>query len=105
MKVLRSVDEAVEEFSKLKIQPPNKLTSTNYPDGLVFECGCESGGHRVNDPTNTVIGIQFPVYFVMRCVNDYLTFFRVKGIFTQKAYTIWTCDKKTGQEALKKIGI
>ena len=78
MKKLKTVEEVLEEIAKIKLQPPHKLTSTKYPDKVVFKCGCGKS-HRVNDPSNRVFSVAVPVKFVIDCENGYVTFFQVKG--------------------------
>ena len=104
MKQIKTTKEAIKEFNKLNIHKKPAIASTNYNNNVIFKCGCCLGVHRVNDPLNIIIGMSFPVKFVMRCENEYITFFRVKGLFKQTVETYWTCNREIGLEALNKMG-
>ncbi len=104
MKTLNTVDDVVAALESSNLQPPNKLTSTNYPDKVIYECGCGEM-HRVNSGSGTVFFVAMPVKFVMRCGNDFATFFQVKGLFRQSATTLWTCNLGIFREAIEKLGL
>ena len=103
MKKLQTVEEVLEEIAKIKLQPPNKLTSTKYPDKVVFECGCGKS-HKVNDPSNRIFSIALPVKFIIDCENGYETFFQVKGFFKQTVTTFWSTKAMVFTKALEKLG-
>ena len=80
MKILKTKEEVILQFSESKLQAPNKLTSTKYNDKVTFDCGCGTA-HRVNDPSNRVFATALPVKMVIDCENGYVTFFQIKGFF------------------------
>ena len=104
MLILNTLDDIIKAISEAKLNPPNKLTSTKYNDNVTYECGCREF-HRVNDPSNIIFAIAFPVKFVMDCKNGYVTFFQIKGFFKQKVTSFWTTKSKTFSNALEKLGI
>lgn len=104
MKLLKNVDEIIKAISEAKLQSPNKLTSLKYNDKVVFECGCGTF-HRVNDPSNRVFAISFPVKFVMDCENGYVTFFQIKGFFKQTVTSFWSAKATNFTKALEKLGL
>ena len=102
MKKLKTVEEVLEEIAKIKLQPPNKLTSTKYPDKVAFDCGCGER-HKVNDPSNIIISVALPVKFLFECKNKYVSFVHVKGIFIQKANCLWSCTAKLYDDVIKGL--
>ena len=58
---------------------------------LYFECGCGER-HLLNG--YQVIGVvgATPVKVLFRCINEIYSFVHIKGIFRQKANTLWYCD-------------
>ena len=104
MKKLKTVEEVIEEFSKSKLQSPNKLTSTKYNDKVTFECGCGTF-HKVNDPSNRVFATALPVKLVIDCENGFVTFFQIKGFFTQTVTSIWSTKATIFTKALEKLGL
>ena len=104
MKKLKTVEEVLEEIAKIKLQSPNKLTSTKYPDKVVFECGCGKS-HKVNDPSNRIFSVALPVKFVIDCENGYVTFFQVKGFFKSTTTTFWSTKAAVFTEALERLGL
>ena len=104
MKILATVDDAIEAMSTSKLQAPNKLTSSGYTDKVVFECGCGKS-HKVNDPSNRVFATALPVKFVIDCENGFLTFFQVKGFFAISVTSIWSVKSKVFMEALEILGL
>jgi len=89
---------------KDKPGPINKLTSTNYPDKVKFECGCGET-HRVNDSSLKIFAIALVVKFYFVCKNDYVTLVKVSGFFSQKATTIATFKKKLFKEYFESLGL
>ena len=104
MKLLENKEEVILAISESNIEKPHSLTSTNYHDSVVFECGCNEN-HRANDPSNHIFGIARPVKFCFVCKNQYVTFVQVKGIFNTKATTIWSCKEELFNEAIKTLGL
>ena len=104
MKLLKKVEEVILALSKAKLQKANPFTSTKYKDSVAFNCGCKTK-HRVNDPSNKIIGIAVPVKFCFVCKNAYVTFVEVKGFFNTKATTIWSCKSKLFSDAMIKLGL
>ena len=105
MKLLKKVDEVILALSKAKLQKSHVLTSTKYNDRVIFNCGCKTK-HRVNDPTNWIIGIALPVKFCFLCINAYITFVEVKGFFNTKATAVWSCKSKLFSNAIMtKLGL
>jgi len=84
------------------LQEKTRLTSTNYPDKVTFDCGCGEN-HKVNDPSLFIINIAFPVKFLFLCPNDYIAFVHVKGFFVQKANCLWSCKSKLYESAMKEF--
>ena len=105
MKVIKNKEELIQELSVAKLQKPNALTSTKYGDKVVYECGCKSKQHRINDPSNRVFAIAMPVKFVIECENGFICFIQVKGFFKQTVNTFWTCKSTLFIEALKDLGL
>ena len=66
MKHIKTTEEAIKEFNKLNIHKKPAVASTNYNNNVIFKCGCFLGAHRVNDPLNIIIGMSFPVKFVIK---------------------------------------
>ena len=104
MQVLKNADEIIKAISEAKLKPPNKMSSLNYNDKVVFECGCGSY-HRVNDPSNKIFAITLPVKFVLECENGYLTFFQIKGFFKQTVTSFWSAKATNFKKALEKLGM
>jgi len=102
MKKLNDINEVITAISESKLQPKNPLTSTRYADSVIYECGC-GDFHQVNDPTLVIFAIAMPVKFCFICENKYVSFVHVKGIFSQKASSIWTCEADLFQKALDKL--
>ena len=104
MKILKKADEIISAISEAKLQSPNKLTSLKYNDNVMFECGCGSH-HRVNDTSNRIFAISFPVKFVIDCENGFVTFFQIKGFFKQKVTSFWSVKANDFTKALEKLGM
>ena len=102
MKSLNNINEIIEVISESKLQPKNRLTSTNYPDAVVYECGC-GDFHKVNDLSLVIFAVAMPVKFCFICENKYVSFVHVKGFFKQKASTIWTCEADLFQKAMDDL--
>lgn len=105
MKIIKKKEELIQELAIAKLQRPNSLTSTKYGDKVVYDCGCKSKQHRINDPSNRVFAIAMPVKFAIECENGFLSFIQVKGFFKQTVNTFWTCKSKLFIDALKQLGI
>ena len=104
MKILKTKEEVILQFAESKLQAPNKLTSTNYNDKVMFDCGCGKV-HRVNDPSNRVFATALPVKMVIDCENGYVTFFQIKGFFKQTVTSIWSTKATIFTQALEKLGL
>ena len=102
MKILKDIHEVIMSISESKLQPKNSLTSTNYPDALVYECGC-GDFHQVNDLSLEIFAVAMPVKFCFICKNNYVSFVHVKGFFRQEALTIWTCEAELFQKAIDDL--
>ena len=70
-----------------KHRSSNPYISSDYKT-LTYQCGC--GEHHILRDTPFTL-IAFPVKFIFHCRNDFLTAVRVKGFFTQKAISKWSC--------------
>jgi hypothetical protein len=101
MKTIINSEELITELVEGKWHPKsaNPMASSDYP-GLAYECGCGSS-HLLSYTDFIMVGA--PVKFVFLCENDYLTGVRVKGIFKQKSYELWTCKKTLYLEAVEKV--
>ena len=104
MKLLKTTEDVILQISESKLQASNKLTSTKYSDKVTFECGCGTV-HRVNDPSNRVFATALPVQLVIDCENGYVTFFQIKGFFTQTVTSIWSTKATVFTKALEKLGM
>ena len=104
MKLLKTIEDVILQISESKLQASNKLTSTKYSDKVTFECGCGTV-HRVNDPSNRVFATALPVKLVIDCENGYVTFFQIKGFFTQTVTSIWSTKATVFTKALEKLGM
>ena len=104
MKLLKTIEDVILQISESKLQASNKLTSTKYSDKVTFECGCGTV-HRVNDPSNRVFATAIPVKLVIDCENGYVTFFQIKGFFTQTVTSIWSTKATVFTKALEKLGM
>ena len=104
MKLLKTTEDVILQISESKLQPPNKLTSTKYNDKVTFECGCGTF-HKVNDPSNRVFATALPVKLVIDCENGFVTFFQIKGFFTQTVTSIWSTKATIFTKALEKLGL
>ena len=104
MKLLKTTEDVILQISESKLQASNKLTSTKYSDKVTFECGCGTV-HRVNDPSNRVFATAIPVKLVIDCENGYVTFFQIKGFFTQTVTSIWSTKATVFTKALEKLGM
>ena len=102
MNKINNIDELLEELVTGKWHPKsaNPIASSNYP-GLNYSCGCGSN-HTLSITDFLMIGP--PAKFVFICDNDYLTGVRVKGIFKQNPYELWTCKKSLYLEAVEVFG-
>ena len=98
MNEINNPEELMVELVKGKWFPKsaNPAASSDYP-GLSYNCGCGSS-HLLSYTDFIMVGN--PVKFVFFCENDYLTGVRVKGIFRQKSYELWTCKKNLYLEAI-----
>jgi|ETNmetMinimDraft_28_1059901.scaffolds.fasta_scaffold226421_1 hypothetical protein len=65
----------------------NPSISSDYGE-LTYQCGCEES-HILRDTDFTFIAR--PVKFLFHCSNNYLTSVRVKGLFTAKIISNWSC--------------
>ena len=101
MKKINSSEELIMELVEGKWSPKsaNPAASSDYI-GLSYKCGCGSS-HLLSYSDFIMIG--FPARFVFFCENDYLTAVRVKGIFKQKSYELWTCKKSLYLKAAGKV--
>jgi hypothetical protein len=84
--------------------PVNKLTSTNYPDKVQYECGCGKI-HKVNDKSLKIFAISPIVKFYFVCKNNYVSLVKVSGFFSQKATMLGTFKKKLLKDHLTDLGI
>lgn len=99
MKILKDIKQIEEVLNSTLINPPNALNSTfGYKDSLIFECGCQEKSHKVNDKSLSIIGSAPPVKFLMLCKNNYVSFFRVKGLFKITVDSYWSCELKKFQK-------
>ena len=88
----------IEELASFNIaMHPENLVPVHAFDlsgygNLYFECGCGER-HLVNG--HQVIGIvgATPVKVLFRCVNEVYSFVQIKGLFRQKAITLWYCNE------------
>ena len=78
----------------------NPIISSDYK-GLTYACGCGED-HILRDTDFTLIAPI--VQFIFHCRNDYLTAVKVKGFFSQKAISKWSCTTNVfdGMEHLRK---
>ena len=102
MQILNTKDEVIQAISQSNLQPKNSLTSTNYGNHVTFQCSCNET-HTVNDISNQVFAIAMPVKFCFICKNQHVSFVQVKGFFSQKANTIWSCKADLFNEALDQL--
>jgi hypothetical protein len=87
------------EMSDIKtVLPPGRLDLFGYGE-LAFECGCKEA-HWVNglDGAKPLFTCP-PVKILFLCSRGYATFVHIKGLFSQKAISIWSCKA----ELLDKI--
>ena len=94
-------------LKKLMEQPIGKktiLTSTFYPNKVVYNCGCGST-HAVNNPNLKIVGTALQVKFLLACEDGYTSFVQVTGFFIQKAESIWTCETKLFDDVMHKAKI
>ena len=87
------VEENFEsEFGKDKWMLKNKLTSIMYGPKYTFECGCGSF-HKFYDMSvsKNVMFVAAPNKLIMSCENGYWTGVSIKGIFSLKVTSMWTC--------------
>lgn len=78
----------------------NPFVSSDYK-ALTYECGCGED-HILRDTDFTLIAPI--VQFIFHCRNDFLTAVNVKGFFSQKAISKWSCttDVFDKMEELKR---
>lgn len=69
----------------------NPFVSSDYKS-LTYECGCGEN-HILRDTDFTLIAPI--VQFIFHCNNNYLTAVKVKGFFSQKAISKWSCTTDT----------
>jgi hypothetical protein len=91
MILIESLSMLEREMSDIKkVLPPGHLNLNGY-DNLSFECGCKEA-HFVNCQDGAVpLFTTLPVKVLYICPNKYSTFVHIKGIFSQKAISIWSC--------------
>ena len=65
----------------------NPFVSSDYKE-LTYECGCGED-HILSNTDFTLIAPI--VQFIFHCRNDFLTAVKVKGFFSQKAISKWSC--------------
>jgi hypothetical protein len=104
MKEILDINEIASIIIEHKPGPVNKLTSTNYPDKVDFQCGCGKI-HRVNDGSLKIFAISPIVKFYFVCNNNFVSLVKVSGFFSQKANTIATFKKKLFKEYFESIGL
>lgn len=104
MKEILDINEIGSIVLKHKPGPVNKLTSTNYPDKVVFQCGCGIM-HRVNDSSLKIFAISPLVKFYFVCNKNFVSLVKVSGFFSQKASTIATFKKKLFKEYFERLGL
>jgi hypothetical protein len=82
------------EISDIKrVLPASHLNLQGY-FGLAYQCGCKDA-HLVNGMDGArPIFTTFPVKFLFKCPNGYVTFVHIKCLFTTKAASIWSCKEK-----------
>ena len=99
MKTINNSEELIIELIEGKWHPKsaNPMASSDY-QGLTYNCG---SSHLLSYTDFIMVGA--PAKFVFFCENDYLTGVRVKGIFKQKSYELWTCKKSLYLEAVGKV--
>jgi len=95
MKVLTNHENIKSAVVGAKIRSGHTKThSTDYPDNVLFECGC-GRTHRVNElRREDILGVAMPVKFLFMCPCDFITFVQVKGLFKQKATSVFTCKRQ-----------
>ena len=55
-KIINDQEQLVKQLLSEKLQEKTRLTSTNYPDRVAFDCGCGEN-HKVNDPSLSIIKV------------------------------------------------
>lgn len=84
--------------------PVNKLTSTNYPDKVQYECGCGKI-HKVNDKSLKIFAISPIVKFYFICEKNYVSLVKISGFFSQKTTLLGTFKKQLLKDHLNDLGI
>ena len=94
MILIESKSMLEREMSDIKkILPASHLNLQGY-GGLAFQCGCKEA-HLVNGMDGAKpIFTTLPVKVLFKCPNGYATFIRIKGLFTSKAVSIWSCKEE-----------
>ena len=89
MEILENPKELLKRINEdgWKHRSENPYISSNYKN-LTYQCGCGEQ-HVLRDTDFTLIAL--PVQFIFHCHNNYLTAVRVKGFFSQKAISKWSC--------------
>lgn len=96
MKILETTSMFERETSNLKVLPANRLNLAGYGD-LAFECGCKEA-HSVSGEDGALPQFTaLPVKVLYKCPNGYLTFVHIKGIFSQKAVSLWSCKEDVAE--------
>jgi hypothetical protein len=94
MILIESKSMLEREMSDIKkVLPPNHLNLNGY-GSLSFECGCKEA-HLVNGRDGaTPLFTTLPVKVLYICPNEYATFVHIKGLFSQKAISVWSCKSE-----------
>ena len=104
MITIKSSEEMALEFVKKTVYKP-KFYSLKYNDKVIYNCGCKND-HRLNDESILVFSMARPgVNFIFLCTKKFYSLVSVKGFFSTKATTVWTCKQKVFNDYLKKIGM
>jgi hypothetical protein len=94
MILIESESMLEREISDIKkVLPASHLNLQGY-GGLAFQCGCKEA-HLVNGMDGAKpLFTTLPVKVLFNCPNGYVAFVHIKGLFSQKAVSIWSCKEE-----------
>ena len=101
MLMLKIIDNHELLLKKLMEQPIGKktiLTSTFYPNKVVYNCGCGST-HAVNNPNLKIVGTALPVKFLLACEDGYTSFVQ------QTILRVFSCRFSLGDYSKSYCGV
>ena len=101
MELINSISDFEAKLNKERMIPISATKLSLYKN-VSYECGCGLR-HDISGPECLKFAAAKTIKLLMRCNNDFYTFFKIKGLFRVRCETFWcmsanVVEREEGQD-------